>query len=59
MAARTLDELWADYKATEGRLEEARIEHDEAYKLSMDAYKRWIAAGGDPKATNGDTKDDT
>lgn len=46
---KTLDELWTAYEETLPRLEAARAEHDEAYALSQDAYKRWINAGGDHK----------
>lgn len=53
MARTSLDELWEDYVATKPRLEAARIEHDEAYRVSQDAYRRWIAAGGDAKAEPG------
>lgn len=49
MAKTSLEELYEDYQATLPRLEAARAEHDEAYKLSQDAYRRWVAAGGNPK----------
>jgi hypothetical protein len=49
MAALSLDELWTAYQDTLPRLDAARAEHDEAYKMSQDAYRRWIAAGGTHK----------
>lgn len=50
MAGKTrLDELWSDYQATLPQLEAARAAHDEAYKASQDAYRRWINAGGTRK----------
>lgn len=44
-----LDELWQDYQETLPRLRAAQEEVTEAYKISSDAYRRWISAGGDHK----------
>jgi len=44
-----LEELWQDYQGTLPRLDAARDEHTEAYRLSQEAYRRWINAGGEHK----------
>ena len=53
MAKTSLEELYEDYQATLPRLEAARAEHDEAYRASQDAYRRFVNAGGDHKAEPG------
>lgn len=52
MASR-LEELWGDYEATLPRLVAAREEHDAAYKETTDAYRRWVAAGGESREEPG------
>jgi len=50
VVARTrVDELYQDYQDTLPRLDAARKEHQEAFQASVDAYRRWLTAGGEHK----------
>jgi hypothetical protein len=53
----TIEEAYAAYEATLPRLELARVEHDEAWKETQAAYKRWVGLGGDHHDEPGYGKD--